>query len=77
MPAARLWRRLAPIEVMRALREDGAAQALARAERLAEAAAAGEAARLETVAAGVALDRGSRSIAAARARDRRIRARAG
>jgi tetratricopeptide (TPR) repeat protein len=62
-----LWRRIAPIAVMRALREDDAAAGQRVADELAGAASPRDAVRLETVAAGVALERGEREAAAAQA----------
>jgi tetratricopeptide (TPR) repeat protein len=65
-PESLLWRRLAPIAVLRALRESGPDGALEVADALAESAAATERARLETVAAGVALQAGHPEAALAR-----------
>jgi hypothetical protein len=65
-PDSLLWRRLAPIAVMRALRESGPDGALEVAEALAESAPADDRARLETVAAGAALQSGHAEAALAR-----------
>jgi tetratricopeptide (TPR) repeat protein len=62
-----LWRRLAPTAVLRALREEGTEVAGIRAEGLLAQAGSEDRARLEAVAAGVALERGDREGAAARA----------
>jgi len=64
---AQLWHRIAPIAVMRSLREEGAEEARRHADALAAMAGTGDALRLETVAAGLALKVGDRDAAATRA----------
>ncbi|MEA2302483.1 MAG: hypothetical protein QOE44_3018, partial [Solirubrobacteraceae bacterium] len=64
---ARFWRRIAPIAVMRVLREEGVHAALLLANELAMAGPREDAFRLETVAAGLALESGERDESARRA----------
>lgn len=62
-----LWLRLAPTQVVRALRQEGAEVAAALAGEAAERSGPGDLARLEVVAAGLTFERGDREGAAERA----------